>query len=100
MRSVNIGALKNQLSAYLQYVRRGEEVIVRDRDKPVARIVPYKPDAARGFTEEELHLAGIGVLKLPENPHGIDWGAVKKLPMPSVSDEAMKAAMDWVKSDR
>src|SRR5580658_6714404 len=39
MRTVNIGELKNQLSAYLQYVRNGEEVVVKDRNTPVARIL-------------------------------------------------------------
>jgi hypothetical protein len=34
MRTVNIGVLKNQLSAYLRYVRNGEEVVVRDRNVP------------------------------------------------------------------
>jgi hypothetical protein len=33
MRTVNIGVLKNQLSAYLR-VRNGEEVVVRDRNVP------------------------------------------------------------------
>ncbi len=32
MRSVNIGTLKNQLSAYLRYVRDGEEIVVHDRE--------------------------------------------------------------------
>jgi prevent-host-death family protein len=100
MRSVNIGTLRNQLSAYLQLVREGEEVVVRDRNKPVARIVPFRPDAASGFTEEELYLASIGVLKLPENPRGIDWEAVKNMPMPEVPDEAVKEAVDWVKGNR
>jgi prevent-host-death family protein len=45
MRTVNIGELKNQLSAYLQYVRNGEEVIVRDRNTPVARILPIHADS-------------------------------------------------------
>lgn len=48
MRTVNIGELKNQLSAYLQYVRNGEEVIVRDRNAPVApvaRILPIHADS-------------------------------------------------------
>ena len=32
MKTVNIADLKNQLSAYLQLVRNGEEIIVRDRN--------------------------------------------------------------------
>ena len=31
MRTVNIGELKNQLSGYLQYVKNGEEVVIRER---------------------------------------------------------------------
>ena len=39
-----IGQLKNHLSRYLDLVRAGDEVLVLDRDRPVARIVPL--DAA------------------------------------------------------
>jgi len=38
MKKVSISELKNQLSAYLQSVRRGEIVVVYDRSRPVARI--------------------------------------------------------------
>ena len=97
MKTVNIGKLKDNLSAYLQEVRNGEEVIVQDRKKPIARIVPIR---SADFTDEELYLASIGVLKLPENPQGIDWEAFWAKPRPTVSDEAVKEAMDWVKGDR
>ena len=40
MRFVNISDLKARLSAHIQMVREGEEVLVCDRNKPVARIVP------------------------------------------------------------
>jgi len=57
MRTVNIGELKNQLSAYLQYVRNGEEVIVRDRNTPVARILPIPADS---LSEHEAKLVASG----------------------------------------
>lgn len=94
MKTVNIGTLKNNLSSYLREVRNGEEVIVQDRKKPIARIVPIRTE---DFSQEELYLESIGVLKLPENPKGIDWEALRKLPMPGVSDEAVKEAIDWAK---
>ena|SRR5579863_1657284 len=97
MKTVNIGTLRNKLSSYLQDVRNGEEVIVHDRKKPIARIVPIKN---ADFTDEELYLASIGVMILPENPRGIDWEAVKTLPMPEVSDEAVREAVDWAKGER
>jgi prevent-host-death family protein len=99
MKTVNIGTLKNKLSAYLQDVRNGEEVIVQDRKKPIARIVPCRPAAEGGFTEEELYLASIGVMKLPENPKPMDWDAFWKLPTGNVSREAAQEAIDWAKGE-
>ena len=40
MRTVNIGELKARLSAHIEMVKNGEEVLVCDRNRPVARIVP------------------------------------------------------------
>jgi prevent-host-death family protein len=44
MRSTNIAELRNRLTQYLQEVRAGEEIIVRDRQRPIARIVPFTVD--------------------------------------------------------
>jgi prevent-host-death family protein len=41
-RRVGVAELKARLSAYLRAARRGEAVIVYDRDTPVARLVPYE----------------------------------------------------------
>jgi prevent-host-death family protein len=41
MRSTNIADLRNRLTQYLQEVRAGEEIIVRDRQRPIAKIVPF-----------------------------------------------------------
>jgi prevent-host-death family protein len=40
MRRVSIAALKARLSEYVNAAKAGEEVIVTDRNKPVARLVP------------------------------------------------------------
>jgi prevent-host-death family protein len=40
-RSVNIAKFKAHLSRYLRAVRGGQELVITDRDRPVARIVPY-----------------------------------------------------------
>ncbi|MGH7894261.1 MAG: type II toxin-antitoxin system Phd/YefM family antitoxin [Candidatus Binatia bacterium] len=40
MKPVNVAELKNRLSHYLRLVRRGEAILVRDRDRVVARIEP------------------------------------------------------------
>lgn len=46
MEGVKVAELKARLSEYLRRVRRGHPVTVLDRDTPIARIVPYAPDAA------------------------------------------------------
>ncbi len=49
MNKVKIAELKNNLSRYLAYVREGGEVLVLDRDTPVARLVPFgTADVGRG----------------------------------------------------
>jgi prevent-host-death family protein len=63
MSSVGIGELKNRLSAYLDRVRRGEEIIVRDRSRPFAKIVPLSPE---DLDAEEEQLVAAGVLRPPE----------------------------------
>ena len=63
-RSVSIAELKDNLSAYLGRVRQGEEVLVRDRNVPVAKIVPL---SASGDIDAELAaLAAEGKLRLGE----------------------------------
>jgi prevent-host-death family protein len=44
MRSTNIADLRNRLTQYLQEVRAGAEIIVRDRQRPIAKIVPFTVD--------------------------------------------------------
>lgn len=98
MPTVNIGALKNRLSAYLKFVRNGEEVIVCDRNVPVARILPFQP--AEGFDEEEARLIAVGILKPAADPNPMDWDAFWAIPTGTVSDEAVREAIEWAKGDR
>jgi prevent-host-death family protein len=44
MRSTNIADLRNRLTQYLKEVRAGEEIVIRDRQRPIAKIVPFTPD--------------------------------------------------------
>ena len=53
MRSVNIAKLKDELSKYLTFAKAGEEVVIRDRNLPVAKLVPF---SAEGAEEQELKL--------------------------------------------
>jgi len=40
MKSVKIAELKDRLSEHLRAVERGAEIEVRDRNRPIARLVP------------------------------------------------------------
>jgi prevent-host-death family protein len=63
MRSVNVAELKDQLSKYLKFAKGGEEVVIRDRNLPVAKLVPF---SAEGADEQELKLVAAGKLRLPK----------------------------------
>jgi len=95
MRTVNIGELRNQLSAWLQYVRKGEEVVVKDRNRPVARILPF---AEASIDDEEAQLVAEGKMKLPEQK--MDWDEFFRLPAGNVSREAALKAVRESRGDR
>jgi antitoxin (DNA-binding transcriptional repressor) of toxin-antitoxin stability system len=42
MREVRIAELKARLSYYLRLAQNGEEVVVKDRERPMARMVPLQ----------------------------------------------------------
>jgi prevent-host-death family protein len=63
MRAVNIGDLKNNLSRYLNEVRRGSEVVIKDRNRPIARIVPISTTA--DDEDELLELIAEGAVRAP-----------------------------------
>ena len=68
MRSVGIKTLKNRLSEYVRVAASGETVLVTDRDRVVAELVP--PQAGRSERLEDAVLAQAcreGWLKPPLN---------------------------------
>ena len=68
MTRVAISELKAKLSRYLDQVKAGHEVVVTDRGRPVARLVPYddgrkrEPDMER-LIREGVILPGRGKLR-------------------------------------
>ena len=85
MKVVKIGDLKARLSAHLQLVRNGEEVLVCDRNNPVARIVPI-PLANRPEQEKRLVASGLLTPPLKKRPASVSWPE----PPGNVSDEVME----------
>jgi prevent-host-death family protein len=80
MRSVNVAELKNRLSKYLTFAKRGEEIVIRDRNLPVAKLVPFLSGEAN---EEELLLVAAGKLRIPNAPVNIE--ELLKIPTGRVS---------------
>jgi len=89
MKSVNIAELKNRLSVYLNDVKAGEEILVRDRNQPVARIVPLA--RSRDEDEELLALASQGKLRLG---HGVLDDSFWAMPAPRVNPAALRRAVE------
>jgi prevent-host-death family protein len=69
MRSVNIAELKNRLSVYLRRVRSGEELLIRDRNTPIAKIIPLQ---RLDLEADELSLVVSGQMTLPDKPFHAD----------------------------
>jgi antitoxin (DNA-binding transcriptional repressor) of toxin-antitoxin stability system len=47
MKGVGIADLKSRLSEHLRKVRRGRTIVVLDRNRPIAEIVPWHGDEPR-----------------------------------------------------
>jgi len=58
MRSVGLKVLKNKLSEYIRLAAAGETVLVTDRDRVVAEIVPPHP-SRKLLSDEELIAKGV-----------------------------------------
>ena len=66
MTPVNVAELKNRLSHYLRLVRKGEVLLVRDRDRVIARIEPAGESDRRPSQDAErlADLEARGILRL------------------------------------
>lgn len=61
----SVSHTKNHLSALLSEVKRGESVLITDRDKPIAQIVPVESYA---LDERIREMAAQGLVRLPLSP--------------------------------
>ncbi len=98
VRTVNIRALKDRLSAFLRDVQRGDVILVTDRGRVVAEIRPPTVEVpATGTTAGKLRrLATDGVVKLglPNRPE-----AYKK-PGISLPDKVVDDVLGWTRGER
>jgi prevent-host-death family protein len=63
MQTVNVTELQTNLLAWLERVRAGEEVLVNDQRRPIAKLVPV--EIADEIEAEELEMAAEGLVRLP-----------------------------------
>jgi antitoxin (DNA-binding transcriptional repressor) of toxin-antitoxin stability system len=75
MTVVNISELKNRLSYYLSRARRGETLLVRDRDRVIARIEPAgeSQGTPKGDAEWLRALEDQGVIRRRTRKLPGDW---------------------------
>lgn len=88
MQTVNIADLKNNLSAWLEQVRNGEELIVKDRNRPIARLMPLSP--INDLDSEEESLVAAGLMRLPLEEKSNDF---LNYPAPEVPPDAIRAGI-------
>ncbi|MBA3442515.1 MAG: type II toxin-antitoxin system Phd/YefM family antitoxin [Pyrinomonadaceae bacterium] len=88
MKTVNIADLKNNLSAYLEQVKNGEELIVKDRNRPDARLIPLT--SGEDLDAEEEALVAAGLMRLPLKEKSDDFLA---LPAPQVAMADIQAVL-------
>ena len=63
MRNAAISELKATLSEILTHVKAGEEVVVTERGKPIAKIMPFSPKGDR-TSSHLVELARAGLIRL------------------------------------
>ena len=95
MKSAAVAKLKATLSEYLAKVKAGEEVIVMERGKPIAKLVPLAADGSTG-SAHLLALARAGLVRLGSGklPAGF-W----KMPRPKDRQGAGSKALLTEKSE-
>jgi len=98
MRTAKISELKAKLSAYIEFVKNGEEVLIFDRNTPVARLIPAGP--AGEYDERERRLIAKGILipaKDSQNKAGFRPSPVGDHP---ISQEVMDQIWEEERADR
>ena len=91
MKSAAVSKLKAALSEYLARVKAGEEIVVTERGRPIATIVPINRDASADSAHlMELARTGLARIGSGKLPHGF-W----KMPRPKdAKGLALKALLE------
>ena len=98
MTRVSITKLKAKLSEYLAGVRAGEEIVVTDRGRPVARVVPI-----RGARELESRLSVLvrsGLLRSPTAAEPLDVARLLEAAPEDPDGRGLAALLEDRRADR
>lgn len=94
MRSANIADLRNRLTQYLKEVRAGGEIIVCDRQRPIAKIVPL---TVEDESSDEAALVAAGLMRKAERPLPPSFWKARRA---SVTARAAAAAVSGDREER
>jgi prevent-host-death family protein len=85
MVSTGVRELKNNLSKYLDYVKKGEVVLVTERGRPIARLIKEQP-SERSLGETLEPLIAKGLVRIPRRPRRKRIPRAVELPGKLLSD--------------
>ncbi len=91
MKRASISEAKNRLSAYLALVRRGETILITDRNVPVAQLVPLAASTRPDDEERLRDLERRGVIRRAKIRPGKDF--LKRLPRAEPAKGDLLAAL-------
>lgn len=97
MRTVGLKILKNKLSEYVRLASQGETVLIADRDRVVAELVPPRPGRAETVSDAVLaSLVREGVV----TPAIVGAGTRPRTPPPTEKLRDVLADLDADRSER
>jgi prevent-host-death family protein len=95
MQKVGLKTLKNKLSEYVRLAASGETVVITDRGRVVAEIVPHKPETGLTlFQEKGVREGWLTPAKRPFAP------LPPRKPIPGYTLEQLLADLDKDREDR
>jgi prevent-host-death family protein len=94
MKSVGLKVLKNKLSEYVRLAAAGETVVITDRGRAVAKIVPPRPERGESFIERGVREGWLTPAKRPFQP------LPPRKPIPGYTLEQLLADLDRDREDR
>ena len=92
VRSTNIADLRNHLTRYLKEVRAGEEIVIRDRQLPFAKIIPLVYDDEA----EDAALVASGLMRKADGPLAASFWRVRR---PSIARDVAANAVSQDRDD-